>query len=194
MSPGQSCADASPQGGGAAPPIEERNKLGTPGKICEPGQLHSEFDFLGFPPRPWRRGMHLAFDASAVKARASMHLPTGTFGSPTPPSSRHGAVIRLMEIRMHRGPESSPTTSTVPKTASRSKEELLLAVERLGAPLEYFTDPLLLVEEDRFFRDRDDARGLRRHPDFRLHPDAATVRPSAGMALKSRCYIFVTFV
>ena len=30
-------------------------------------------------------------------------------------------------------------------------EELLLAVERLGALLEYFTDPLLLVDEDRFF-------------------------------------------
>ena len=29
-------------------------------------------------------------------------------------------------------------------------EELVLAVERLGAPLEYFTDPFLLVADGRF--------------------------------------------
>ena len=43
------------------------------------------------------------------------------------------------------------TVSAIETGARRvTAEELLLAVERLGAPLEYFTDPFLLAGEGRF--------------------------------------------
>src|ERR1700731_3070699 len=41
-------------------------------------------------------------------------------------------------------------------------EELIMAVEKLGAPLDYFTDPFLLVGEGRFsWRRQGDVGGLR---------------------------------
>ena len=43
------------------------------------------------------------------------------------------------------------TVSAIETGARRvTAEELVLAVEKLGAPLEYFTDPFMLVGEGRF--------------------------------------------
>ena len=65
-----------------------------------------------------------------------------------------------------------------------SAEELLLAVEKLGAPLDYFTDPFLLVGEGRFSWRQTDV-GPRSSTPTSAAPDAgsppsARSRPQVG--------------